>query len=58
MKPKQKENHLRKKMLLRKYGSIDIYLLIQEPNSLKEMPKKQLNLEKYQQYQNSQDRCM
>jgi hypothetical protein len=48
MRPKNEEVDLLNKMLLREYGSIDIYLLIQEPASLKEMPKKQLNLEKYQ----------
>jgi hypothetical protein len=47
MKPKQKENHLRKKILLREYGSIDIYHQIQEPTSLKEMQVKQLSSEKY-----------
>jgi hypothetical protein len=46
MKPKQKEKHLRKKILLREYGSIDVYHQIQEPASLKEMQVKQLNSEK------------
>jgi hypothetical protein len=39
------DNDLQKKMLLRKYGSIDIYLLIQD-RTLKEIQKNQLNSEK------------
>jgi hypothetical protein len=40
---KGKKIHLLKKMLLKTYGSINIYLQIQEQDSLKEMQKKQLN---------------
>jgi hypothetical protein len=46
MQPNKKEVDLLKKMLLREYGSINIYLPIQEQDSLKKMPKKQLNSEK------------
>jgi hypothetical protein len=40
MQPNKKEVDLLKKTLLREDGSIDIYLLSQEPTTLKEMLKK------------------